>query len=217
MTDSSLPIQIRPIIKNDLREITALHIRSFPESLMTRLGWEVVQKYYEWLMLGPHESFSAAAVCEGHLAGYLFGGRYTKATAGFIRKNKYYLLLRMLCSPGILGCPDFRMKISKGFRALLGRSPQVAGYKFQKSFGILAIASDPKLRGRGIGTRLMIAAAETARLRGFERMHLSVHPGNEGALIFYEKLGWQKVLSKSGKWDGLLWISLQEESGRHES
>lgn len=213
MTGASFFTQIRPVLDNDLQEIAALHVRCFPESLMTHLGLETVRKYYEWLLLGPHEGFSAAAVCEGKIAGYLFGGRYRKATSGFILKNKKHLFLKILGRPAVLKCPDFQLKILRGFRALLGKSPAVPDYDFQKSFGILAIASDPDLRGRGIGTRLVAAAAEAASSRGFERMHLSVHPGNTGALAFYEKLGWQKVLSGQGQWSGVLWRSARSQTG----
>lgn len=47
----------------------------------------------------------------------------------------------------------------------------------------------PALRGRGVGARLMRAAAEALLARGVRSAHLWVFADNAGAIRFYERLG----------------------------
>jgi ribosomal protein S18 acetylase RimI-like enzyme len=56
----------------------------------------------------------------------------------------------------------------------------------------LAVAVEPALRGRGIGSRLMTELAQRARQAGFARLSLSVDTENP-ALQLYERLGYREV------------------------
>ncbi len=53
---------------------------------------------------------------------------------------------------------------------------------------IATIAVDPRFRRRGIGSALMLACEERARL---PIMKLSVRISNQGAISMYQKLGYQ--------------------------
>jgi hypothetical protein len=59
-------------------------------------------------------------------------------------------------------------------------------------------------RGMGIGTEMMGLAAEMARERGVERLHLSVFSSNTRAIGFYGRLGFETegVLKKQFVIDG---------------
>jgi GNAT superfamily N-acetyltransferase len=48
-----------------------------------------------------------------------------------------------------------------------------------------------ELRGRGIGTRLSLAAEELARARGYAAISISASVANEGALRLYRRLGFR--------------------------
>jgi GNAT superfamily N-acetyltransferase len=50
-----------------------------------------------------------------------------------------------------------------------------------------------RTRGRGIGRRLMAAAAARARERGCRRVELTVAPGNAAARRFYQALGFVAI------------------------
>jgi len=50
---------------------------------------------------------------------------------------------------------------------------------------------DEAMRGQGIGTALMEAARALARERGLERIELNVWECNEGAMKFYEQMGFR--------------------------
>jgi GNAT superfamily N-acetyltransferase len=56
---------------------------------------------------------------------------------------------------------------------------------------LMAIYVDPPLWRRGIGSALLAEARERAAGDGFTEMALWTLKGNEPALAFYEKLGWQ--------------------------
>ncbi|MBX3493987.1 MAG: GNAT family acetyltransferase [Parvibaculum sp.] len=62
------------------------------------------------------------------------------------------------------------------------------------------VASDPALRGQGLGRAIMAAAEDWLAERGVWKLNLMVRRGNEGALGFYAALGYGEeavsVLSK---------------------
>ena len=55
------------------------------------------------------------------------------------------------------------------------------------------VASDPSLRGHGIGSRLVEAAEAWLRARKIPRMHLMVRETNTDVMPFYERLGFAKM------------------------
>lgn len=62
------------------------------------------------------------------------------------------------------------------------------------------VASDPELRGQGLGRAIMAAAEAWLAERGVWKLNLMVRRGNEGALGFYAALGYDEeavsVMSK---------------------
>jgi ribosomal-protein-alanine N-acetyltransferase len=56
---------------------------------------------------------------------------------------------------------------------------------------VMTIAVDPEHRGRGIGTRLMLAVARAGLDAGAEHLTLEVRATNERALRLYERFGFR--------------------------
>jgi ribosomal protein S18 acetylase RimI-like enzyme len=55
----------------------------------------------------------------------------------------------------------------------------------------------PKLRGKGIGSRVLRALESTARERGFSAVYLQVEPDrNPRAVALYRKLGYQSLTAR---------------------
>lgn len=57
----------------------------------------------------------------------------------------------------------------------------------------------PEFRSQGLGRRLHEHAAQVCRRRGKRAMRLSVSLGNEPAIAFYRKLGWEAVGTRPNK------------------
>jgi RimJ/RimL family protein N-acetyltransferase len=56
----------------------------------------------------------------------------------------------------------------------------------------LGLMVDSRHRRRGIGRKLMAAAAEWARENGVTKLELHVFPWNEAAIALYERLGYER-------------------------
>ncbi|MEZ5321589.1 MAG: GNAT family N-acetyltransferase [Microthrixaceae bacterium] len=192
---------------DDLAEIAALHIEAFPESVLGRLGLEAVRRNYVWQFEGPHDVTALVVHADDSVAGYLFGGVFRGSTIGFVKSQKWFLAGQVMRRPRVVLGELGRDRLGLALRLLVRRRPPVPTAERpeavpRRSFGVLAIAVDPRMQGHGVGRTLMAAAEQRARRQGFEAMHLSVHPGNERAVRFYESLGFARAVDADGAWEG---------------
>lgn len=67
----------------------------------------------------------------------------------------------------------------------------MAGYDGHRGW-LYYLAADPARRGEGIGRALVAAAEERLLALGCPKVQLMVRPGNEGALGFYDALGYER-------------------------
>ncbi len=63
------------------------------------------------------------------------------------------------------------------------------------------VAVTPRLRGKGLGRRLMSRVMEVARERGVEKLYLEVRVSNDAALELYRSLGFAEVGIRKGYYD----------------
>lgn len=63
------------------------------------------------------------------------------------------------------------------------------------------VAITPRLRGKGLGRRLMSRVLDVARERGVEKLYLEVRVSNETALELYRGLGFIEVGIRKGYYD----------------
>ena len=197
---------IRNLSSTDCLSVAQVHMHAFPKSALGSLGLEAVQRYYHWQISGPHQCTALGAFSQGNLEGFIFAGVFHGALSGFIRKNKTFLILRVLTHPWLVSNPLIVDRLRLGLRLLFPKavpsspkSQEVAANS--PSFGVLAIAVDPNTQKKGVGRQLMLSVEKIAIEQGFSRMQLSVNPGNQNAIQFYEKMGWAKVPSDV-MWDG---------------
>jgi len=203
-------VQILKLEAGDLPRVSEIHLAAFPKSALTMLGAEAVRRYYEWLLTGPHECLALGASVKADIRGFCFGGVFSGAMSGFLRRNRAFLFGRILSHPQLCMNPLFRNRATAGMRILrrFGRQPSSTlssadhpASKPPSPFGILAIAVHPDSNGRGIGKALMFEAEQTARRRDFKEMQLTVEMNNHRAVSFYESLSWTKILDQ-GEWHG---------------
>jgi ribosomal protein S18 acetylase RimI-like enzyme len=193
---SSISPDIRLLLEGDLAQVTHIHLVAFPGSALTRLGMGAVERYYHWLLLGPHQALCIGAFMEGVLAGFCFGGKFRGATSGFLQKNRWYLGGLVLTHPWLAFNPFFRQRLQEGLHGLRHARQNTKATieerrKKQNSFSLLAIATDPCMQKMGIGSALMARAEAYALEQNYQEMGLSVHTGNLPAFGFYRTLGWQ--------------------------
>ncbi len=191
----------------DLAAVAELHLRAFPDSELGRLGAEAVRRSYLWQFDGPHDLTALGAWKDGRLVGFLFGGVFRGSTMGFVKRERWFLLGRLLRHPSMVVRRASLGRIKLAARLLVRRSPAPPASELPSSvpargFGVLAIAVEPGEQGSGVGRLLMASAEETACERGFTSMHLTVHPDNERAVRFYELDGWTRTSVGNGPWIG---------------
>lgn len=212
---------IRPLSKAELPRVAELHALAFPESMLTALGREVLERYYAWLLEGPHDAELMGA-WQGHeLAGFCAAGVFRGAMSGFLRENRAFLVARVLARPSLLLRSSFRQRLRSGvaitvrFSRRLSKLGQRSSSSAQPppapAFGVLSIATSPEVRGRGVGRALMLEAEARARAQGFKRMTLTVHPENTNAVRFYQDLGWIP-LQNGATWNGAMQRILDQDS-----
>ncbi|MEY4686493.1 MAG: hypothetical protein RIR76_516 [Verrucomicrobiota bacterium] len=195
-----MSIHLRPLGRGDLAAVAGLHRAAFPEAAMSRLGPDIVERYYLWLMYGPHDADGWGAFEAREMVGFCFSGIWRGAEAGFVRDSKVALAAAILRRPWLVWSPFFRKRIALGFR-LLSRPLRPAGGAAltPEHYGVQAIATDVRRRRHGIGRLLMANAERRARERGFRSILLTVHAHNTTAIEFYLRLGWEKVID-NGVW-----------------
>jgi len=191
-----------------LAAVSQVHSRAFPDSALTRLGHEAVRRYYEWQMQGPHEHHFIGVFDRNSLAGFAVGGTARAALAGFVARNKSFLITRVLLRPRLIVSVRGRKAIASALETLKRVRVQCKATPSPKaesprSFGILAIAVDPACQGRGMGLQLMERIEQIAREHHFARMHLTVGVNNVKAIRFYEKHGWTRE-GNPALWCGLM-------------
>lgn len=197
-------VKVNDLGQRDLNDVARVHVKAFPESVLTKLGHEAVRRYYLWQLLGPHDCQAVGVYYDQQLAGYCFGGVFHGALSGFLNTNRVFLAVRLILRPHLVLNSLIRKRIARALPALrrgTRRSKKTEEATARRSFGILAIAVDPERQGEGLGSRLMQEAENRALERGFASMHLTVSPENSKAVRFYEQQGWSRVLEDS-KWTG---------------
>jgi ribosomal protein S18 acetylase RimI-like enzyme len=212
--DDAAQVSIRDAGEADLHLVAALHVQAFPTSVLGALGVEAVRRNYQWQLNGPHDLTAIVAESDGKVTGFLFGGVFRGSTIGFIKREKWFLLRRVVTRPKILLRSVGWRRLALGLRLLVRRTgpaqAEAPDSVPRRSFGVLAIAVDPTLHGQGVGNCLMSEARRRAIERGFRAMHLSVHPSNAKALSFYRGLGWTELTEPDGTWIGRMTTSLPE-------
>jgi [ribosomal protein S18]-alanine N-acetyltransferase len=69
--------------------------------------------------------------------------------------------------------------------------------KGQKGY-VVTLDVDAKYRGRGVARRLMDQAEAQIAAVGASSMELHVFTRNEGAILFYERLGYERIAERLG-------------------
>jgi ribosomal protein S18 acetylase RimI-like enzyme len=207
-------VTVQPLATSDLPAVAAIHTAAFADSALTRLGEEVVRRYYEWQLLGPHEVTALGIYVDAELSGFCFAGIFRGAMAGFLERNRTFLMWRLFSRPWLLANSLVRDRMRSALRSLRRvhrrRRTSAPTAPRPTHYGVLAIAVHPKRQGLGLGARLMREVETAARRHGYHHLQLTVDPHNTESVRFYRHLAWEPVLS-DGAWHGQMWKHLEQE------
>lgn len=187
-------LQLKTILKEDINSIAKVHLSAFPMSFFSKLGIEIVEKYYYWLLENDNNLYATMAQVGNKTVGFCIAGSSLKSLKYFLKRYKYKLILSILIRPQII----LSKLIKKRIRLLLknkifNKNKETIEHSLENSFGILIICVLPEAQGKGIAQKLMEDSEKEALNKDFEQMHLSVHIDNIKAIKFYEKMGYLKI------------------------
>lgn len=207
---NSPEVVLKEITQDDLHNVASVHINSFPESALTKLGAQVVQRYYLWQLIGSHKKVRAVgAFIDRECTGFSFSGVFDGSISGFLDHNKAFLVKEIMFHPRLIFNSSFRKRLYSGVQLFkrFTKKKISSNDTFEKvkpqSYGILSIAVSTNYQKLGIGKMLMLDAENEAIKCGYQRIRLTVNPDNEKAIRFYEKLNWQKSM-QNNLWKGLM-------------
>ncbi|MBA4138229.1 MAG: hypothetical protein C0518_13015 [Opitutus sp.] len=210
-------MQLRRLTHADLFDVADVHVAAFPRAAVSQLGRGAVRRYYETLLACDPRCVGHGAFVGNRLAGFCFTGRRFEIEPEFLRRHRLFLAARAALHPWVIFDPLFRNRLLAGLRHLLRRpvlpappagngaasNPADDRAQEEESFGVQYLVVDPRHQGQGIGRDLLHAAENRARAQGRRRVELSVFTDNAPAITFYERQGWQKIVSGS-RWEGLM-------------
>ena len=65
-----MDVEIISLNEENIDEIVSVHLKSFPDSLLTRLGYECVQRYYRWQFNSDDDVHVYGAKLEDDIVGF---------------------------------------------------------------------------------------------------------------------------------------------------
>lgn len=201
--------------RTQTRKAGVLHTRELPHEFLTRLGPDFLSYYYQAFVDSPHAvALAASADGEESLDGVLIGTFDTGAHySHLVRRHGPELALgalRQALENPSLGWDILRTRLLRYCRGILrslrysaDKAKKDSSPREQESVGFVAyVAVDARIRGRGVGGRLLGAYEELAREAGIERLELVTLPDERGAAPFFDKLGYERegeITSRSGE------------------
>lgn len=192
-------ILIRPAIKEDMPEVSRLHMVCFPDYFLTKLGQSLLTQYYR-IFLEDHQLFCVADA-DGKIVGFCMGyyaGRRSRDR--FIQTCKFPLIGRCIQLMFRFDRDTIQRVSTLAKVKLLPKRKKRRGDAPQPTFcqaDLLSIGVLPEFRGTSVAEDLVTAFEERMKKNGVSRYSLSVKAENGRARAFYAKQGFQ-IFSESG-------------------
>lgn len=218
---ANAPLLVERLSEDDLDESAKIHRLAFPAAAISQLGLAVAARYHAALRARA-DLVAFAAFERSRLAGFCFGGTARDVEGAFLRENLGFLAAQILARPLLLTQPFIRQRLGAGLRFLLpvrgafrgeaarsGRDGDSTAASPSRSFTVLYLAVHPAFQRRGVARALLDHTERWAQAEGFTRLDLSVYLDNARAIEFYERAGWQRVVSEGSEWRGFMFKPLR--------
>ncbi len=175
---------IAPLGLEHVEAVARLHCASLT-GLLSRLGLPAAKAYYTGsLRCGAAIGF--VGLQEGALQGFVLGALEPQ------RLNQGALRANLVPTIGAIGLGVLRRPSSFVWLARSLRGPDQGGYD-QSAPELKYLAVRPESRGTGLGRSLVDAFSGAVADAGMPAFELSVDDDNQGAISFYEALGFRLV------------------------
>lgn len=203
----------RSSTNGDLTEIASCHIKAFPRSLSSKLGLKYATRMISFY-LEDERGLLFHIEDEKGIQGYCGGlmnkvpGLHGSATS-MTQHTFRLLVISILARPWLifhheiwanipLIIKNLKLKLANG-NTKKAQSPTIRSKEFTPTMGLVVIGVSPEHQGKGYGSLLLKEFESRARMKGFGKIHLSVHKDNTQAIKSYKKNGW--IVEKEGLFD----------------
>lgn len=178
-------VVVRPARMEDIAQIVEVHVQGFPGFFLTFLGRKFLAVFYRKTLEQPDSISLVAATGKNEVAGFVVG--VTSQEEFYKRLIRKHLVSFGWASLGaVLRRPSILPRL---MRAL--KRPGEAKTRSADCL-LMSLAVRPAVQGSGVGSGLVRAFLEEARLRGARAVSLTTdREGNEGVNRFYESLGFR--------------------------
>jgi ribosomal protein S18 acetylase RimI-like enzyme len=183
--------RIRAAAAQDVRAVVNIHRKMFPGFLMTLMGPGFLSGYYQSILDSSVGLLLVAENEAGDVIGFVSGFTSPSAFYGFFRKRKYRLALMSLFYVA------FRPGLWARILENVSTVERVADAQSDsKSAELSSIAVLSTVEGRGCGKSLVERFVAECAAAGLPSIVLTTDAENNDRVnSFYEKLGFEKVLT----------------------
>lgn len=206
---------MRALTEADLELAAELHARALPHGFFPKLGTRFLRSYYRAFMISP-SAVGLVADAPDETAGVLVGTLDDRGHYRFLTRK--WWVLGPAAAAALARRPRLllwflRTRAHRYARGLvrLRRSspPPPPGARTARPASVLthlAVLEDH--RANGVGRTLVAAFVEQARQAGVAAIRVSTLADSEGAVPFYERLGWTSTGSRHDG-EGRSWVDLR--------
>lgn len=196
---------IKYATENDLIKISKCHIKAFPKSLSSKMGYRFVSNMMKWYLSAPNkflffveDESNVIGYCGGHLQDGVDG---FGAASGMTQFGFSSAITALITRPWLLFHPDLTARYNFIFINILRKLRLKADKPLSQvntchttqplTAGLVVIGVIPTLQQKGLGTILQQEFERKAIEMGAKQLQLSVRTDNTKAIKSYQKNGYE--------------------------
>lgn len=188
---------IRKMQHDDIKDVVAIHCKSFPNFFLSFLGADFLTVYYKGCILDRSSICLVTVETDGTISGFVVGSSNPKNFYSRLLTRYWYLfglaaIWPVIRRPGIL---------TRLARACRYPSETPSG---EDNAGLYSIAVAPHAQKGGRGKILVEHFIDEARRRGCSKIYLTTdRDGNDNVNKFYNNIGFQitrQYCTPEGRW-----------------
>ncbi|HNR73212.1 MAG TPA: GNAT family N-acetyltransferase [Cyclobacteriaceae bacterium] len=199
-------IRIVQATANDLPRLAACHRQAFSKALSSAMGQAYVEKMLEWYLVDDRAFIfllEEDSQCVGYCGGLRFDASGRAGSASSMIQHSYNLAVKtFLKRPWLFVHPEFFSKYWLAIKNVHKRVKKLVGIKEKVSrvhstevnephTGLVVIGVDPRVQGKGYGSRLLQEFEKVSAAMHYQKMKLTVRTNNEQAIRSYLRNGWK--------------------------